>query len=69
VFLLHSEEVLDRLVALFRKRPERDPELDRTRARINAAADKLGKKIGVSATEIIESYMAADAALHRNDKP
>jgi hypothetical protein len=61
--------VFDRIVALFRKRPERDPELDRTRARINAAADRLGKKIGVSATEIIENYMASDVALHNRDKP
>jgi HD-GYP domain-containing protein (c-di-GMP phosphodiesterase class II) len=60
--------VLHRLMALFRKAPARDPELDRTRARIDAAAIKLGRKIGLSSEDIIRDYLTADAALHR-DKP
>ena len=56
-------DVFDRIMALLRRRPERDPELDRTRARINAAAVRLSRKLNVSTSEIIDSYRTGDEVL------
>jgi hypothetical protein len=58
--------VFAKLMALLRKVPPKDPQLEATRLRINRAAARLSTKTGESYDDIISAYRNGDAALRNS---